>query len=355
MQRSILNVENASIAYGKNTVVEDVSFQLDEGEIACFLGPSGCGKTTLLRAIAGFEALQRGVIKLKNKVISNKDIAGGHINLPPEQRNIGMVFQDFALFPHLDIGDNIAFGLRHLKRKAQKQRTRQLLEMVSLGGFESRYPHQLSGGQQQRIALARALAPKPDLLLMDEPFSSMDIELREELAKEVRQILKAENITAILVTHDQNEAFVVADNIGVMQYGKLLQWTNSYKLYHQPATPFVADFIGQGVFLDGEVINEKEIRTELSMLQGKVPQGCKPGCRVQVFIRPDDIIISQSSLLKAKVAARDFRGSDYLYTLQLAGGSQLLTLEHSHHQHEVGDEVGIALDLDHVVVFPFKK
>jgi len=347
---SVLTVENISVAYGKNIVVSELGFKLDKGEIGCFLGPSGCGKTTLLRAIAGFEPLEQGAIYLKDQLVSD-----AKTYLPPEKRNIGMVFQDFALFPHLDIAGNIAFAIRHLKRAEQQARVKQLLELVGLEGFESRFPHELSGGQQQRIALARSLAPKPDLLLLDEPFSSMDVELREELAKEIRRILKLENITAILVTHDQNEAFIVADSIGVMKQGKLLQWANGYSLYHQPATPFVADFIGQGVFIDGEVINKNEIKTELSVLHGKVPEGCQPDCKVRVFIRPDDIIPDNSAPLKATVVSRDFRGANYLYRLQLADGSQLQTLEHSHHRYEVGSEIGIKLDLEHVVVFPLKE
>ncbi|MCK5905617.1 MAG: ABC transporter ATP-binding protein, partial [Gammaproteobacteria bacterium] len=286
MSKTMLEVIGTSVAYGKNVVVQGASLQLAKGEIGCFLGPSGCGKTTLLRAIAGFEPLKQGEIRLNNNIVSNTNIY-----LAPEKRNIGMVFQDFALFPHLNIADNIAFGMRHLKRAEQKQRVQQLLKMVSLEGYKERYPHELSGGQQQRIALIRALAPKPDLLLMDEPFSSMDIELREELATEVRDILKHENITAILVTHDQNEAFIVADTIGVMQDGKLTQWADGYELYHQPANAFIADFIGQGVFLDGEVINENDIKTSLVTVKSKVPDGCGANCKVQVFIRPDDIIL----------------------------------------------------------------
>ncbi len=346
---SMLSVRDISIAYGKNVVVQGASLQLEKGEIGCFLGPSGCGKTTLLRAIAGFEPLQQGEILLNNKAVSNSAI-----HLAPEKRNIGMVFQDFALFPHLTVADNIAFGMNDLKRAEQRQRTQQLLKMVSLDNYGSRYPHELSGGQQQRIALIRALAPKPDLLLLDEPFSSMDIELREELAIEVRDILKHENITAILVTHDQNEAFIVADTIGVMQDGKLTQWADGYELYHEPANAFIADFIGQGVFIEGEVLCEHSIKTPLSIVHEKVPDGCKPGCKVNVFVRPDDIILDETASLKARVVGREFRGANFIYTLKLADGSKLLTLKHSHHRHEIGDEVGLSLDLEHVVVFANK-
>ena len=343
----ILEINNATVAYGKNVVVEGASLQLNKGEIGCFLGPSGCGKTTLLRAIAGFEPLKHGEILLNGNIISDSNIS-----LAPEKRNIGMVFQDFALFPHLNISDNIAFGIRHLKQTEQQHRIKQLLKMVSLDEYGKRYPHELSGGQQQRIALIRALAPKPDLLLMDEPFSSMDIELREELAIEVRDILKHENITAILVTHDQNEAFIVADTIGVMQDGKLSQWADGYDLYHEPSNAFIADFIGQGVFIEGEVLCEHSIKTALATVHEKVPEGCKPGCKVNVFIRPDDIILDKTAKLKATVIGREFRGANFLYTLELADGNKLLTLEQSHQRHNVGDEVGVGLDLEHVVAFP---
>ena len=217
MKNAMLTIKGLSIAYGKNVVVKDVSLQLSKGEIGCFLGPSGCGKTTLLRAIAGFEPVKQGEILINDSVVSNRES-----HLAPEKRSIGMVFQDFALFPHLTIADNIGFGIRHLKRSRraeQKNRIRELLALVGLEAIKHRYPHELSGGQQQRVALARALAPKPHLLLLDEPFSSMDIELRAELAEEVRQILKQQEITSILVSHDQNEAFAMADHIGVLRDG----------------------------------------------------------------------------------------------------------------------------------------
>ena len=345
----MLEIKAVSVAYGNNVVVQNASLQLAKGDIGCFLGPSGCGKTTLLRAIAGFEPLKQGEIFLDGDKVSDQ-----HAHLVPEKRNIGMVFQDFALFPHLNIADNIAFGMQGQNQGRKNKRIKKLLQMVSLEHYGDRYPHELSGGQQQRVALIRALAPKPDLLLLDEPFSSMDIELREELATEVRDILKHEQITALFVTHDQNEAFIVADSIGVMREGKLLQWANGYDLYHEPANPFVAKFIGRGVFIDGEVVDQKRIKTTLATVSGKVPNKCRPGCKVDVFIRPDDIIIDPNAFLKAMVVKRDFRGSEFVYTLKLSDGAKLLALENSHSRHEEGDEVGIAPQFGHVVVFPKK-
>ena len=243
----LLEVINTEVGYGGAPVVCQVSFELEPGRIGCLLGPSGCGKTTLLRAIAGFELLQGGEIRMRGQVVSH---AGW--SLPPEKRRVGMVFQDFALFPHLKIGENIGFGLRHLSERERRARVQTLLGLVGLPEYENAYPHQLSGGQQQRVALARAMAPRPELLLLDEPFSSMDAELREQLAREVRDIIKEEEITALLVTHDQYEAFAMADEIGVLNAGKLMQWDSGYNLYHRPGNRFVADFIGQGVILPGE-------------------------------------------------------------------------------------------------------
>jgi iron(III) transport system ATP-binding protein len=347
---SFLDIKNTSIAYGQNIVVHDISMQLEKGEIGCLLGPSGCGKTTLLRAIAGFEPVMKGEITLDGKIVSK---AGK--TLPPEKRHIGMVFQDFALFPHLSVADNIRFGIRHLKRSAQKQRIDELLSLIGLENMRARFPHELSGGQQQRIALARALAPKPHLLLLDEPFSSMDVELRGELAKEVRKILKQEKITAILVSHDQNEAFSMADNIGVMRDGYLQQWDSGYNLYHTPANPFVADFVGHGVFIDGIVVDDNKIKTSLAPLEGKVPKGCKVGCKVKILVRPDDILHDDCSPRKALIVARNFQGANYLYTLELEDGTRLFSLVHSHHNHEVGEKLGITLEIEDLVVFPEKK
>ncbi len=350
----LLKVEDLSIAYGKSVVVDQVSFQLSKGEIACLLGPSGCGKTTLLRAIAGFEPLHRGAIHLNDTLIVDTSTY-----LAPEKRNIGMVFQDFALFPHLSIAGNIGFGIKHLNRSQQQQRVKYLLKLISLDDFGSRYPHELSGGQQQRVALARALAPKPDLILMDEPFSSIDTELREALAKEVKEILKKEDIAAIVVTHDQNEAFILADNIGVMKAGKLLQWSDDYTLYNNPSNPDVASFIGQGVFIKGTVIKgtvvgSQQIKTAFTTLQiptERMPKTCSINSEVCVFIRPGGILFDSASTLKATIVERKFQGKDYLYALQLEKQTQLLARADSHHRYELDEQVGITLRGEHCRVF----
>jgi iron(III) transport system ATP-binding protein len=343
----LLEVMDVVIGYNGAPVVRQVSFALEPGRIGCLLGPSGCGKTTLLRAIAGFELLQSGEIRMRGQVVSH---AGW--SLPPEKRRVGMVFQDFALFPHLKVGDNIGFGLRHLSERERRARVQTLLRLVGLPEYEGAYPHQLSGGQQQRVALARAMAPRPELLLMDEPFSSMDAEMREQLAREVRDIIKEEEITALLVTHDQYEAFAMADEIGVLNAGQLVQWDSGYNLYHRPGNRFVADFIGQGVILPGEVLGEGQVQTELGVINGQLPPGCKAGCKLELLLRPDDIQHDDQSALHAKVVAKAFRGAEFLYTLELASGTRVLCLAPSHHDHALGEQLGIRVEVDHLVMFP---
>ncbi len=336
-------------------MLQAIGFTLAEGEIGCLLGPSGCGKTTVLRLIAGFETPSAGEIRLAGQTVSRP----GEV-LPPERRAIGMVFQDYALFPHLTVEQNVAFGLGHLKRDMRARRVREMLATVGLAGREQAYPHELSGGQQQRVALARALAPHPRLLLMDEPFSNLDVDLREKLALEVREILKREGITALMVTHDQHEAFALADVVGVMHEGVIQQWDTPYQLYHQPANRFVADFVGQGVLLPGKVLNDHQVEIELGVLNGAIPtdcvaQGgcaeCGRGCRVEVLIRPDDIIHDDASPVVAEVERKAFRGAEFLYTLKLPGGGRVLALVPSHHNHAIGERIGIRLGVDHVVAF----
>lgn len=237
-----LKLDQISLTYGNPgasaPVVQDLSLCLEEGGIGCLLGASGCGKTTVLRAIAGFEPLRSGSISVGNQVLSTP----GYM-VAPEKRQVGMMFQDYALFPHLSVVQNIAFGLRRWDKLRRHDRVEELLVLAKLESLKNRYPHELSGGQQQRVALARALAPEPSLLLLDEPFSNLDVDTRERLAFEVRDILKKTGHTAILVTHNQAEAFAIADRIGVMQDGRIAQWDTPYCLHHQPSSSFVADFI----------------------------------------------------------------------------------------------------------------
>ena len=351
----MLALDHVAQSYGAKPVLEDVSFRLSPGQIGCLLGPSGCGKTTALRLVAGFERPSAGEIRIGGELVSRPGAS-----LSPEKRRVGLVFQDYALFPHLSVEDNVAFGLSAMPAADRTQRIKEMLEMVGLAHEAEAFPHQLSGGQQQRVALARALAPRPRLLLLDEPFSNLDVELREKLSLEVRDILKHEAITALLVTHDQHEAFAMADFIGVMHKGRIQQWDTPYNLYHRPANRFIADFIGQGVLLPGRVLNSRQVEIELGVLEGHIPtdcgeeggcEKCDKGCRVEVLIRPDDIIHDDASLLMAEVERKAFRGAEFLYTLKLPGGSRVLAQVDSHHNHAIGELIGIRLGIDHVVAF----
>lgn len=344
----LLKFNNVSQSYAAHAVLRGLTFTLNKGEIGCLLGPSGCGKTTVLRAIAGFEPITGGEILLNGVRVS----APGYV-LPAQKRRIGMVFQDYALFPHLDVDANIGFGLHGMSETERGQRVQELLQIVGLSGRGAALPHQLSGGQQQRVALARALAPRPNLLLLDEPFSNLDIELRERLSLEVRDIIKQQGTTAIMVTHDQHEAFAMADVIGVMNEGEIQQWDIAYNLYHQPVNRFVADFVGQGVFLPGKVLSAEQVEIELGILHGHIPDHCNVvGCEVAVLLRPDDIIHDDASPLLAEIENKAFRGADILYTLRLHSGARILSLVPSHHNHAMGEWIGIRLEVDHVVVFP---
>jgi iron(III) transport system ATP-binding protein len=343
---SQLDIEELEVRYDDYAVLKAVSFTLKPGKIGCILGPSGCGKTTVLRAIAGFEPVYGGRILIDRVEVSSRDYC-----VATEKRNIGMVFQDFALFPHLSVADNVRFGLKSWPSREQKERVQELLAMIGMPAYGQAFPHQLSGGQQQRVALARAMAPRPGILLMDEPFSSMDIDLREQLAREVRNILKQENVTAILVTHDQNEAFAVADEICVMNEGRIQQQDSGYNLYHRPANRFVADFIGQGVIIPATVENEHSVRTELGCIKGEVPPGSRKGSQVDVLIRPDDVVHDDSSSDTAIVVEKSFRGADFLYFLRMDSGIEVLCLAPSHHNHKINERIGIRLNVDHLVIF----
>ncbi len=263
-----------------------------------------------------------------------------------------MVFQDYALFPHLSIEDNVAFGLRGMDRTRRHAVVAEMLRLVGLPDIGGRYPHELSGGQQQRVALARALAAGPDLLLLDEPFSNLDVELRDRLGVEVRSILKQRRITTLMVTHDQHEAFALGDVIGIMQDGQIVQWDTPFNLYHQPANRFVAGFIGQSVMLPGDLVSSDTVQTEIGPIQGGRSYPWPVGTRVDVLLRPDDIVPDPESGLRARVVKEAFKGAEILYTLRLASGTDLLSLFPSHQRHSIGEEVGLRVAADHLVAFP---
>lgn len=349
-----LEVSQLRIAYAGRSqpAVRDVSFGLRAGDIGVLIGPSGCGKTTLLRAVAGLEQVASGTIKLAGETVSSTGV-----NLAPEARQIGMVFQDYALFPHLSVGSNVGFGIHRWSKAERAARIVEVLELVGLSGQEDRFPHELSGGQQQRVALARALAPRPRLLLLDEPFSNLDVDLRERLAHEVRLILKAAKTTALFVTHDQLEAFAIGDTIGVMHEGDLHQWDDAYTLYHRPASRFVAEFIGHGVFAPAVIRQIKQqvvVQTPLGDLVdvAECPLPCAySGGACDVLLRADDIVHDDDAPVKAEIIRKAFRGSEFLYTLRLASGDTVMAHVPSHHDHKIGERIGIRAQVDHVVTF----
>jgi len=354
-----LNLQDVAVRYARSATgraaVGGVSLGLEAGQIGVLIGPSGCGKTSLLRAVAGLERCSEGRISIGDQILSGAE-AGVH--LAPEVRRIGMVFQDYALFPHLSVAENIAFGISALPRPQRQRRMHEVLELVGLAHLAQSAPHELSGGQQQRVALARALAPRPRLLLLDEPFSSLDVDLRERLAHEIRVILKASGTTVLLVTHDQFEAFAVGDTIGVMNEGRLEQWDDAYTLYHRPASRFVAEFIGHGVFAPAQIVSCAHgacVQTplgEIHDLAGAPLPGNLPLGNCDVLLRADDIVHDDASPIRALIERKAFRGSEFLLTLRLQTGERVMAHVPSHHDHRVGEWIGIRAEVDHVVTFP---
>jgi iron(III) transport system ATP-binding protein len=345
---ALLEISNINVSYSKQNIVKNVSLDIQPGEIGCLLGPSGCGKSTLLRAIAGFEPVQQGTISLKNKLIASQSIT-----VPPEKRCIGMVFQDISLFPHLSIEENICFGIKKLTKKAQHARAAQLLDLIDLTEYANAYPHELSGGQQQRVALARALAPKPQLILLDEPFSGLDAKLKETLVPQVRSILKQEQISALMVSHDQSEAFAISDKIAVMKCGEIHQWASPYRCYHQPATKFIASFIGKSAFLPAITTCDTCIETDLGNLRSDEPHGYQTDEKVCVLVRIDDVKHDPNSNYVGTVTNKNFHGSYFTYEVMIAEGTSVLCSTPAHYSYklEVGDPFGLKLNIEHLVLF----
>lgn len=346
---TIVQMENVWMRYaqGQPWAVENLSLEVVQGETLSLLGPSGCGKTSTLRLIAGFEVPQRGTIR-----IGGKAVAGEEEWKPPERREVGMVFQDLALFPHLTVGKNVAFGLSGWEIEKRKNRVNEVLELVNLSGFPNRYPHELSGGQQQRVALARALAPSPQLILLDEPFSGLDADMRLQVRREVKDILNRSGLTAIFVTHDQVEAFDLSDNVAVMNRGRIDQVGNPENLYHHPESLFVARFLGLADLVPGKIWNER-VHTALgNFLYSPNDSLLSEGTPVEAIIRPADVDIIPSADGEASVVARHFRGSDNLYTIALPSGERVRSQTPWNFILELGSRVTITVEPMRVVVFP---
>ncbi len=344
MLRPVVELRNVSCAYEpRRSAIADISFCAHEGEILCLLGPSGCGKTTTLRAIAGFEPIVAGEVYLQGELAS----APGFL-IPTERRRVGMVFQEYALFPHLRVFDNVGFGLQHLSSRKRAGEVHTMLAMVGLTGLERRYPHELSGGQQQRVALARALAQKPVVLLLDEPFSNLDPDMTGKMREDLLHLLRQTKTTALLVTHDHDEAFAMADRIAVLNNGRLEQIEVPEAIYHTPSSPFVADFVGQADFIPGMVENGK-VLTEIGVFPNQV--GYQGGAKVVVMIRPDDIHIIPNEESSARILARQFRGSENIYTIGLPSGQVIHSSETSTTIYPVGTCVELRVIATHTVLF----
>ena len=326
---SHVRVRGLSKSFGAIEAVRELNLEIDRGELMAVLGPSGCGKTTLLRVIAGFEQPDAGCV-----VVSGEVVAGPGRTIPPEKRHVGMVFQDYALFPHLSVEGNVAFGLSNRPRDERDALTRRTLELVGLQHKARTNVHELSGGERQRVALARALAPEPAVGLLAEPFSSLDATLRAGLRREVELILRDAGATALLVTHDQEEALSLADRVAVMRDGQIVQVGPPVEVYGEPATRWAAQFVGEVNVLSG-VARGGGVETELGVFDLRAPASGS----VQVAVRPEQLELRADGNGNAEVVAREFRGHDVLYRLRHEGGKTLLVQLPSLQLHEVGDSV----------------
>ena len=311
MQNLSLNLENVSHRFGDLLAVDDVTLSVAPGEIVCLVGPSGCGKSTLLRVAAGLEPLQQGRV-----TIGSKTMADGSVTVPPEQRNVGLVFQDYALFPHLTVRDNIAFGLRDMSAAERSARTGRALERTGLQRWADSFPHELSGGQQQRVALARAIAPRPRVVLLDEPFSGLDAQLRHQVRDDAARILRDSGVATLMVTHDSEEAMYIADRIAVMREGGIRQLGLPDDIYLSPADAFVAAFFGDVNRFRGTVSNAS-VATPL----GRVgTNGIADGTEVEVLMRPEALELAASEGTPATVESARFLGRTSLIDVVIGGG-----------------------------------
>ena len=345
MKNLKLKIENISYSIKNNKILDRLSFDVLSEDIVSIIGPSAAGKTTLLRIIAGFDRIDSGHIKLNNNIVDNNLIF-----VEPHERKVGIIFQDIALFPHLTCKDNILFGISNQDVNMKNERLGYLSKILNIEEIINKFPHEISGGQQQRVAIARALAPQPEILLLDEPFSALDEELKDQLIKDLRKLLKEEKITSIIITHNIKESFQIADKVAYLSSKKILQYDTPYDLYHKPKSREIANFCGIGSFLEGEVIDSNHIKTSLGILFGDTSPFNKNDL-VNVMVRPDDIIHDDHSTQSAKVIEKFFHGSDFLYKLELGDGQNILCYTPSHHDHSINEMIGIKAELDHLILF----
>ena len=361
----MLELDSVQIEIDGKTVIEDISFSLERGHIGCILGDSGCGKTTVLLSIVGFRRIKKGRIILGG----NRIISSPLKTEPPETRKIGMMFQEPSLFPHLSTSQNIAFGIENMKTSEKNAKIGFLLEAIGLKDYAKAYPHELSGGQKQRVALARSLAPSPSLLLMDEPFSSIDGGKKASLLRDVQEILRSQSITALLVTHEAKEAFSLADVLGIMGKGRMLQWGEADHIYHNPVCLRTARSVGHISIINGTVLPNNKVRTVLGNLpignySGTHHDGSRApknegishqrtpftlGQAVQVLLRPEDIAFIADSKVKGVIERKVFTGPSFLYDLRLQNGERAKLLTSRKHQHSSGDTVRLKCIADRII------
>ncbi len=340
-----LKIENTSLRFDNESILENLSLAVDKNEIVSIVGASASGKTTLLRAIAGFENIESGKIFLNDNLMSSNDYT-----VTPESRGVGIIFQDLALFPHLTVEENIMFGLTSTQTNQKISRSSELANLLEISSIVKKYPHEISGGQQQRVAIARAIAPKPEILLLDEPFSAIDEEFKEQLIKDVKKLLKKENITTVIVTHNIKEALEISDKIAFLSNKKILQFGTPYDLYHKPISKQIANFFGISSYIKGKIIKKNCIETILGVFK-KDTASFEVGSEIEVLIRPDDIIHDDNSLQTAKVIDKIFHGSDFLYKLSLRDEQIVFCYTPSHHNHAINEMIGITHKIDHVIFF----
>ena len=345
MNQSKLELQNVKITLDENIILNDINLSIQNGEIVSLMGSSASGKTSLIRSIAGYQNISSGSIKIDNSVVDNSNEF-----ISVDKRNIGVIFQDLALFPHLTVRENICFGLFKDTEINQNSRALELENMLNIGLIKNRYPHQISGGQQQRVAIARAMAPKPTILLLDEPFSALDQELKDNLMIDIKKILKKEQTTAILITHDPKEAFTMSDKIAFLSDGKIAQYDTPYNLYHKPSSKEIANFFGITSFMKAKVKDANHVDTILGSIFGNT-QDFKANEEVYVLIRPDDIIHDDDSTESAKVIDKVFYGSDFLYHLELKDRQRIYCYTPSHHNHSLNESIGIKPVIDHLMLF----
>tara|TARA_Y100000389_G_C17460712_1_gene521413 strand:+ start:848 stop:1897 length:1050 start_codon:yes stop_codon:yes gene_type:complete len=345
MNQNKLQIESVKIVLENTTILNDINFAIKSGEIVSLMGSSASGKTSLIRSIAGYQNIASGVIKIDNNIVDNTKIFIG-----VDKRNTGVIFQDLALFPHLTVRENIIFGLYKKTQQDKNNRAAQLEDMLNISSITNRYPHQISGGQQQRVAIARAIAPKPTILLLDEPFSALDEELKESLMNDIKYILKKEATTAILITHNPKEAFTMSDKIAFLSDGKICQYDTPYNIYHKPLSKEIANFFGITSFLKATIKDTNHIETVLGTIFGNTEK-FKKGEDVYLLIRPDDIIHDDNSTESARVVDKIFYGSDFLYKLELKDKQKIYCYTPSHHNHSINENIGIKPVIDHLILF----